>query len=333
MFTDYTKDILRSLLAIVLGITISKYTSYSFSFEIPIIALSTVTTMKVFNFKNFIKQNCWLVIATAFGLLASEIFKEKFILFFIFTFSIFFSCFYYIYLNPKISSNIILGYSFTTIYSTYNNLNIETMVYDVFIVTTLGGILGFFILLFLPNSKEEKIKAIDLDKKTPNINLYLVVLISILVSITWFLYILFDIKDAFFAFATLAIMYGNLDLKKIQAMTPLIIKTHILGCFIAILYSFLVIGLSKSIFFFTLSLSLIFFPMLYLKYYGETNIHKTIGNGLIAATILPVCLYLNPKSDIAGKAGTRALQITFVLLASSILIKFLISLGGNKYEK
>ncbi|MGL4425207.1 MAG: DUF2955 domain-containing protein [Cetobacterium sp.] len=336
MSIDYTRDILKGLLALVLGLMLSKYTNYAFNFEIPIIAFGIVTSNQKFNLKDFIKENWWLIGAAAFGVFISELLREKYALFFIFTFAIFFSSFYYIHKNPKAILNTILGYSFTTVYSTYPSQNMEKMVSDIFIVTVIGCILGVFLSTIfgdnnsiskaIPLNKSSK-KVNDTEKQIDTINVFL---ITTIVFITWVFYILFDIKDTFFAFATLALMYGNLDIKKIHKLTPFIISMHVTGCAIAIFYSYLVIGLSISVTLFGLSLALIFFPMLYFKYYGKNETTKAFAGGLIGATILPICLYLNPFSDMTSKASARALQITIMLIISLIFTKVLIVLEKNE---
>ncbi|MBC2855439.1 hypothetical protein H3N56_02885 [Cetobacterium sp. 2A] len=332
MCIDYTKDILRDLLAIVLGLMLSKYTTYSFNFEIPIIALSVVTTMPKFCIKRFIKDNWWLAAAAALGFFVAQIFKENFLLFYIFTFGIFFSCFYFIDKSPKGAPNIILGYSFTTIYTTYQKLNMEIMVYDVFIVTILGGLLGFLILTLLPKNKIENIQENNISKEATHKNLGNIVLVTTIVFITWIFYVIFDIKDTFFAYATLAGIYGSINIERIHKLTPMNIVIHTSGCLLATLYSFLVIGVSKFFPILALSLSLLFFPMLYSKYYSDSKIKKSIASGLIGATIMPLALYLTPFGDITSKAGARALQITTMLLISLIITRLLIILGGDTIE-
>ncbi|MBC2852065.1 DUF2955 domain-containing protein [Cetobacterium sp. 8H] len=332
MFIDHTKDIIRSLLAIVLGLMFSKYITYSFNFEIPIIALNIVTTMPKFNIKIFIKNNCWLVFATALGVLVDHVFQEKFLLFYIFTFGVFFSCLYLMDKNPKASSNIVLGYSFTTIYATYYKLNMEIMVYDIFIVTVLGGILGCLILILFPKEQKEQSIQNNKSKEITHKNIGNIFLVTSIVFITWVLYIIFDIKDTFFAYATLAGIYGNINIDKIHELTPLNIGVHIAGCFLATVYSFFIIGISKFFLLFALSLSILFFPMIYFKYYGDSQVKKTIASGLIVATIMPLALYLTPFGDIASKAGARALQITTMLFVSLIITRLLIILGGEKIE-
>ncbi|MGL5377074.1 MAG: DUF2955 domain-containing protein [Cetobacterium sp.] len=335
MSIDYTRDIVKGLLALVLGLMLSKYTNYAFNFEIPIIAFGIVTSSKKFSLKEFIKENWWLIASAGFGVLVSELFHEKYSLFFIFTFGVFFSCFYYVHKNPKAILNSILGYSFTTVYSTYPSQNMEQMVSDIFVVTIIGGILGVFLsTLFRDDNSTSNAIPLNIDTKkvnnTKNTNTSNVLLITTIVFITWVFYIFFDIKETFFAFATLALMYGNLDIKKIHKLTPFIISMHVTGCAIAIFYSYLVIGLSTSITLFGLSLSLIFFPMLYYKYYGKTERTRAFASGLIGATILPICLYLNPFSDITSKASARAIQITVMLIISLIFTKVLIVLEKNE---
>ncbi|MGL5780529.1 hypothetical protein [Cetobacterium sp.] len=329
MYTNYNKEIIRDLLAIVFGLMLSKYTTYSFNFEIPIIALATVVSMNKFSIKTFIKDNWWLFASAALGVVIARIFEEKFALFYIFTFGVFFTCFYHMDKNPKAISNIILGYSFTSVYSTYKRINMEVMVYDIFIVTVLGGILGFLILLLLPKTEiiEKKIENTTL-KKNPK-NLKAILIVTIVVFIAWMSYIVFDIKDTFFAYAALAGIYGNINIEKIHKLTPLNIGVHLLGCLLATIYSFIIIGLDKFFLLFGLSLAILFFPMLYYKYYGSSDITKSISGGLIGATIMPLSLYLTPFGDITSKAGARALQITTMLMISLVITRILIFLQGE----
>ncbi|MGL5088696.1 MAG: hypothetical protein ACRC6Z_04490 [Cetobacterium sp.] len=332
---NHNKDIIKSFLAIVLGVAIAKYTTYSFSFEIPIIAFSVVSMTSKFNLKEFIKNNSWLPISAALGVLAGELLKEKYFLFAIFSFGIFFTCFYFVKKNPKAILNSVLGYSFTSVYSTYANQNMEKLVYDIVIVSILGGILGFIILSIFRNREEIVKKEVLPDYKIvkEDINIKKIILITTIVFITWLLYVIFNIKETFFAFATLAVMYGNLDLKKIHKLTPIVISIHLTGCLIAIIYSFFINGLGGSMILFLLSLSIIFFPMLYFKYYGNSEIIKSFFNSLISATILPICLYLTPAGDITSKASARALQISIFLAISFAMTKILIMLGDEKNER
>lgn len=329
MYTNYNKELMRNLLAIVLGLMFSKYTTYSFNFEIPIIALTTVASMDKFSIKIFIKDNWWLFASAALGVVVARIFNQKFALFYIFTFGVFFTCFYYMDKNPKAIPNIILGYSFTTVYATYTKINMEVMVYDVFIVTVLGGTLGFLILTLLPKIeiKEKKIEKTSPKKSAKNIKTILIV--TVVVFIAWISYILFDIKDTFFAYAALAGIYGNINIEKIHKLTPINIGVHLTGCLLATIYSFMIIGLDKFFLLFGLSLAILFFPMLYYKYYGKSDIIKSISSGLIGATIMPLALYLTPFGDITSKAGARALQITTMLMISLVITRILIFLQGE----
>jgi len=330
MSINYNKDIVRGLFAIVLGVMLSKYTSYSFNFQIPIIALATVTNMNRFSIKIFIKENCWVFISAAIGLIVSEIFYQKFALFYILTFGIFFTCFYFIDKNLRAAPSIILGYSFTTIYGTYNKLNMEVMVYDVFIVTVLGGLLGFLLLLLIPKEQKEESKNQNMVlEKSPN-KIKNILIVTTIVFLIWMFYTIYDIKDTFFAYAALAGIYGNIDVKKIYRLTPLNIGINLTGCFLATIYSFLVIGLDKFFLLFGLSLGILFFPMLYFKYYGDTVIIKSISNGLLRATIIPLVLYLTPFGDITSRAGARALQIAIMLMSSLVVTRILIFLEGEE---
>lgn len=329
MYINHNKELMRNLLAIVLGLMFSKYTTYSFNFEIPIIALTTVGTMNKFSIKIFIKDNWWLFASAALGVVVARIFNQKFSLFYIFTFGIFFTCFYYIDKNPKAIPNIILGYSFTTVYATYTKINMEVMVYDVFIVTVLGGVLVFFILTLLPKVeiKEKKIEEMSPKKITKDIKTILIV--TVIIFIAWISYIIFDIKDTFFAYAALAGIYGNINIEKIHKLTPVNIGVHLIGCLLATVYSFIIVGLDKFFLLFGLSLAILFFPMLYYKFYGDSDIIKSVSNGLIGATIMPLSLYLTPFGDITSKAGARALQITIMLMISLIITRILIFLQGE----
>ncbi|MGL5052344.1 MAG: hypothetical protein ACRC5W_01970 [Cetobacterium sp.] len=332
---NHNKNIIKSFLAIVLGVALAKYTTYSFSFEIPIIALSVVSTTSKFNLKEFVKSNSWLPLSAALGVLAGELFKEKYFLFAIFSFGIFFTCFYFVKKNPKAILNSILGYSFTSVYSTYANQNMEKLVYDIVIVSILGGILGFIILTFFRNDEKIIKKEILSNHKNikEDVHIKKIILLTTIIFLTWLLYIIFNIKETFFAFATLAVMYGNLDFKKIHQLTPLVISIHLTGCSIAIIYSFFINGFSSSMILFLLSLSIIFFPILYFKYYGNSEIIKSFFNSLISATILPICLYLTPTGDITSKASARALQISIFLAISFVMTKILIMLGDKKNER
>ncbi|MGL5796834.1 MAG: DUF2955 domain-containing protein, partial [Cetobacterium sp.] len=195
MYIDYTRDIVKGLLALVLGLMLSKYTNYAFNFEIPIIALGIVTNSKKFSLKDFVKENWWLIASAAFGVLISEIFHEKYSLFFIFTFGVFFCCFYYIHKNPKAILNSILGYSFTTVYSTYPSQNMEKMVADIFIVTVIGGLLGVFLSILFRDDNSTS-KAIPLNKTSKKVENRLkvstnnILLITSVVFVTWVFYIL-----------------------------------------------------------------------------------------------------------------------------------------------
>ncbi|MGL6066815.1 MAG: hypothetical protein ACRC0R_07025 [Cetobacterium sp.] len=331
MSINHNKSLLKNYFAIVLGTVLAKYITYSFSFEIPIIALSIVDTKSRFTVTKFLKENSWLPASAALGVLVGEFFKEKYFLFAVFSFGIFFTCFYHVKQNPKAILNSILGYSFTSVYSTYANQNLERLVYDIVIVTILGGVLGIVILFVFKNKNRDILKEKFSEHKIApeNVSVKKVFLLSSIIFLTWLLYIIFNIKDTFFAFATLALMYGNLDIKKIHKLTPLIIFIHISGCLIAIFYSFFVNGLSNSIVLFSLSLSIIFFPMVYFKYYGSSALIKSFSNSLIPATILPICLYLNPAGDITQKAGARALQITVFLLVSFVMTKILLTLDSE----
>lgn len=326
MSISYNKNILKDLFAIVLGLMLSKYTTYSFNFEIPIIALATVSTMNRFSIKTFIKNNLWLVLSAGWGVVVAQIFDHNFFLFYIFTFGIFFTCFYFRDKNPKAASNIILGYSFTTVYSTYSKINMVVMVYDVFIVTVLGGVLGFLILLLFPKTEIEENKTENIPSESSPKNIKNILVVTVIVFIAWISYTIFDIKDTFFAYAALAGIYGNINIEKIHKLTPINIGVHLTGCFIATLYSFVTVGLDKFFLLFGLSLAILFFPMLYYKYYGDSGVIKSIASGLIGATIMPLALYLTPFGDITSKAGARALQITVMLTISLIITRILIFL-------
>lgn len=329
MCINYNNDIIRSLFAIVLGLMLSKYTTYSFNFEIPIIALATITSMDYFSIKIFIKDNWWLVASTALGVIVTQIFNQRFLLFYIFTFGIFFTCFYYMNEYPKGAPNVILGYSFTTVYTTYKKINMSIMVYDIFIVTVLGGILGFLILLIYPKERLKKTEINSPSLKVKSKNIKTILIVTTIIFIAWMTYIIFDIKDTFFAYAALAGIYGNINIDKIHKLTPINIGIHLFGCLFATIYSFFIIGLNRFFLLFALSLSVLFFPMIYFKYYGKSNIIKSISNGLIGATIMPLALYLTPYGDITSKTGARVLQITTMLIISLIITRILIFLQGE----
>ncbi|MGL5189432.1 MAG: DUF2955 domain-containing protein [Cetobacterium sp.] len=329
---DYSKDILRTIFAITIGLLISKYTNLSFNFQIPVVAFGVVTSMTYFSLKIFLKNYLWTGIFATIGLSVSEIFRDKFLLFSLATFIFFFTCFFLSSRYQNAVRSGILGYSFTTIYSTYSDKIVENMVTDIFTVTFIGGMIGCLLLYIFPKKKEEyKISAI-----TSNENIhpsFLTALkITIIVFTIWILYMIFDIRDTFFAYATLAGIYTNLNLDKIHKLSFLNIFIHVLGCTIAIIFSFLINGIGNNPIIFSLGIMLFFYPLIYLGYYGDTPYKRGFYFGVVRATILPICLYLSPYGDIVTKASSRAIQITIMLLFSMLLTRLILFIEGDSNE-
>lgn len=328
---NFIPDIFRSLLAITVGILLSKYTNFSFNFQIPIIAFGIVTTMKKFSIKTFLKNYWWISFFAAIGLLFTEIFRENLPAFAIFTFAIFFSCFFFSYKHPTGIRSGILGYSFTSIYATYNDKIVENMVTDIIWVTILGGLIGWALLIIFPtgkeNPEEKKLQREDIHK-----NIFHILKITTIVYSLWLAYMFFDIRDTFFAYATLAGIYTNLNLEKIHKLSFLNIIIHSLGCFLAIIFSFFINGISNNPIIFAFSLIIFIYPLIFLGYYGKTSFQRIFFFGIIRAIILPICLYLTPYGDIVTKASTRALQITIILIFSMFLTKFLLFIQGGYNE-
>lgn len=328
---NFIPDIFRSLLAITIGILLSKYTNFSFNFQIPIIAFGVVTTMKKFSIKIFFSNYWWISFFAALGLLFTEIFRENILAFAVVTFAVFFSCFFFSYKHPNGIRSSILGYSFTTIYATYSDKVVENMVVDIVLVTVLGGIIGWILLLIFPTKEQnlgvKKSQREDIDK-----DIFHIFKITIIVFALWLAYMFFDIRDTFFAYATLAGIYTNLNLEKIHKLSFLNITIHSLGCFLAIIFSFFINGISNNPFIFAFALMVFIYPMVYIGYYGKTPFQKIFFFGLIRAIILPICIYLTPYGDIVTKASTRALQITIILIFSMFLTRFLLFIEGGTNE-
>ncbi|WP_432204875.1 hypothetical protein ACQ9ZF_01450 [Cetobacterium somerae] len=328
---NYIPHILRSLFAVTFGILLSKYTNLSFNFQIPIIAFSVVTGMNKFCIKTFFKEYWWVSFFAAIGLLFTEIFRENLAAFSIITFGVFFSCFYFSYKHPNGIRSSILGYSFTSIYATYNDKIVENMVVDIIIVTILGGLIGAIILFLIPtglnNNPPKKFKRENIHK-----NISHIFKISLIVFSLWFSYMFFNIRDTFFAYATLAGIYTNLELDKIHKLSFLNILIHTLGCSLAIIFSFLINGISDNPIIFAFGLMIFIYPLIYKGYYGKSVSEKAFYFGIVRACILPICLYLTPFGDIVAKASTRALQITIILIFSMFLTRFFMFINGGTNE-
>ncbi|WP_297431977.1 hypothetical protein [uncultured Cetobacterium sp.] len=329
--SNFIPDILRSLLAITIGILLSKYTDLSFNFQIPIIAFGVVTTMKTFSIKLFFYNYWWIPFFAGVGLLFTEIFRENLLAFASITFIIFFSCFFFSYKHPNGIRSSILGYSFTSIYATYNDKIVENMVTDIVLVTILGGLIGWGLLLIFPTGKTnlemKKSNREDIHK-----NIIHILIITIIVFSLWLGYMFFDIRDTFFAYATLAGIYTNLNLEKIHKLSFLNIFIHSLGCFFAIIFSFFINGIGNNPIIFAFALMIFIYPMVFMGYYGKSQLQKNFFLGMIRAIILPICLYLTPYGDIITKASTRALQITIFLIFSMFLTRFLLFIEGGTNE-
>nr|WP_307776124.1 hypothetical protein [uncultured Cetobacterium sp.] len=327
---DYTKDIFRCLLGLVAGFIICKYTTLYFGFLAPAVIFGTVFSMKDFSLKKFLKSNFWIVVFSWMGLFIGEIFFENRLGLCIITFGFFFSAFFFIHKNQSGIRMGILGYTYTTINSTYL-LNVEPMVKDIAIIIVISGFISWILFIIFPNTLEipisKKIEREEIHKDVKN-----TLKITIIIFLGWLLYMLFDIKDTFFAYATLCSIYGNLDMEEIYRVSLPNILINILGCTLAIIFSFMINGISSSLIVFSLGLMLLFYPMFYVVYYGSLNLKKTFL-GLIKGTIFPIGLYLTPYGDITSKAFARALQISIMLLVSMVIIRILLFIEGDKNEE
>lgn len=330
---DYSKDILRTLFAITIGLLVSKYTNLSFNFQIPVVAFGIVTGMTSFSLKLFLKNYLWTGVFATIGLFISELFKDKFLLFSLLTFLFFFICFFLSNRYQNAVRSGILGYTFITIYSTYSDKIVENMVIDVFTVTFIGGIIGCLLLYIFPKEKKEIKKSKMSADKNSHPKFFEAFKITIIIFIIWILYMIFDIRDTFFAYATLAGIYTNLNLDKIHKLSFMNIFIHVLGCTISIIFSFLINGIGNNPLIFSFGIMLFFYPLIYLGHYSDTPSKRGFYFGIVRATILPICLYLTPYGDIITRASSRAIQITVMLLFSMFLTRFILFIEGDSNEQ
>ena len=328
---DKTIDIIRVLLGVVTGFIFCKYTKIFFNFLTPMITFSTLFYMNKFSIKLFIKKNWWIFGFSCIGLILSEILVGKPLIFAIITFGIFFSCFFFIHKNITGVNSGVLGYTFTTIYFTYASTPIESMVKDMAISIFISGCIAWILFFIFPTGKAN-LDITKQEREDVHRDVFNTIKITTIIFIVWLFYMFYDIKDTFFAYATLCGLYGNLSFNKIYVLTLPNILINISGCILAIILSFFINGISTNPIIFSLSLMIIFFPMLYFGYYEKTPKIKILSLSLIRATIFPIGLYLTPYGDIVSKAFARALQITTMLIISMILIKLLMIIKGEENE-
>lgn len=322
------RNILRVTLAISIGLLCAKYLNLAFNFQIPITAMVLVTTLKKFSLKRFFKTQIWVYLFAILGLYFSEIFRYNQGAFAVITFSIIFTGFYFSHNYASAVRSGILGYSFATIYGSYSDKSVESMVKDLSLDIIIGGLIGFILLTLIPtkenNQPVPKLKREDIHK-----NIKHTFILSFIVFSIWISYMFFDIRDTFFAYATLTGIYGNIYLDKIHKLSIMNIGCHILGCFLSIIFSFIMDGMSLFPPLFLLSLLVLFYPIIYLAYYSATKEKRIFYMTLIGAIVLPLSLYLTPESDIVQKASTRALQISVMLILSLFVSRLLILFQGD----
>lgn len=325
---DYTKDIFRCLFGVVIGFIICKYTTLSFGFLTPVIIFGTVFSMKKFSLKKFITNNIWIVAFSWIGLFLSEIlFENKLALCFV-TFGLFFSAFFFIHKNPAGIKMGLLGYTCASIYYTYSYIKIESMVKDLVFLVIIGGFVSWVLFIIFPNTLNFPSGA-KIERKEIHKNINNTLKITTIIFLVWLIYMVYDIRDTFFAYATLCGIYGNLNMEDIYSLSIPNIMINILGCILAIIFSFIVNGISSSFLVFVLGLMILFYPMFHVVYYGSLKI-KNFALGLIRGTIFPIGLYLTPYGDITSKASARALQISIMLLISMFIIRILLYIEGDK---
>lgn len=331
---DRTGDILRITLGVSIGLMLSKYLTLSFNFQIPTVAMMVVLGMDKFNLKVFIKSNSWIIGAATLGLFITEIFRNNHLVLSVFTFGFIFSVFFFNHKNPSGMRSAVLGYSFTTIFATYSDKNVESMVTDIYLVTIIGGLLGWGLLLLFPKKPHEMvgIKKVKKEREEIHKNIGNTLLISIMLFLIWMSFMIFDIRGAFFAYATLAGIYGNLSLETIHKLSPLNIGIHVTGCTLAIIFSFFMDGRGITPPIFLLGLMCLFYPLGYMGFYGNTPKKRAFSMGLIRAIILPIALYLTPNGDIVQQASTRAIQITVMVIGSMVITNLLLKIEEGKKD-
>ncbi|WP_426710463.1 DUF2955 domain-containing protein [Cetobacterium sp. SF1] len=325
---DKTWDILRVTIGVSIGLMISKYTTMAFNFQVPTMAASLVLGTDKVTVKKVIKSYWWLVGFAALGLLCGEVFRNNKPAMAVVTFGFIFTAFFFTHINPNGIRSAVLGYSFTTVYATYTDKNVETMVGDLVIVVIIGGLLGWAMLTIFPKKIENKKIPVGVKPQREHIhkNITNTLLVSIIIFLIWGSFMIFNIRGAFFAYATLAGIYGNLSLEKIHKLSPLNIAIHVCGCFIAIVFSFLMDGRSLAPAVFFMGLMLLFYPIVYMGVYGDSPKKRAFFMGLVRAIILPIALYMTPDGDIVQQASARAIQISLMVMGSMVITRILLKL-------
>ncbi|MGL5124206.1 MAG: hypothetical protein ACRC6K_08680 [Fusobacteriaceae bacterium] len=323
------RNIIRVTLAISTGLLCAKYSNLAFNFQIPITAMVLVTSLKQFSLKLFFKTQIWIYLFASLGLFFSEIFRYNQGAFAIATFTIIFTGFYFSHNYASTVRSGILGYSFASIYASYSDKNVESMVRDLSLDLIIGGLIGFILLTLIP-TKEKNHPVPKINRENIHKNIKHIFILSFIVFSIWISYMFLDIRDTFFAYATLTGIYGNIHLDKIHKLSIMNILCHILGCFLAIIFSFIMDGMSLFPPLFFLSLLVLFYPIIYLAYYSEKKEKRAFYLTLIGAIVLPLSLYLTPESDIVEKASARALQISLMLIVSLFITKLLILFQGDE---
>lgn len=328
---DYIKDIIRCVFGIIMGFIVCKYTQLSFGFLTPVLIFGTVFTNYKFSLKVYIKNNWWIFGFGVFGLFISEIFSNNILALSIVTYAFFFTSLFFIHKNQSGVRMGILGYTCLTIYYTYSSLPVENMIKDLFFVIVLGGVISFILLTIFPNSRPSN-TSLKKEREDIHKNIENTLLVTTIVFLVWILYMIFNIRETFFAYATLCGVYGSLDLEIINKESFPSIYANILGCSVAILFSFILNGIGRNFFIFTLGLMVLFFPMLYNVYYSSNIKVIKFFVALIKGTIFPIGLYLTGSGDIFSKAFARGVQITVMLVVSILLIKVILYAKGESYE-
>lgn len=319
------KDTIRATLAVTIGLLFSKYLNISFNFLIPGSAFTAVYTMTNFTVKKFLRANMFIVLFAYGGLFLAECLKGKNISFFILTFIIFFTSLFFVYKDPAGIRSGMLGYTFTTIYFTYKNKIVENMIRDLLVAVLFAGIISAVLLVFIPKNEEEKIapkpKRQEIHKNVKN-----TFGITLVLSIIWLMYMFFDIRDTFFAYATLWGIYANLDVEKIHTVTYPTILVNVIGCFLSIVFSFFINGISNNPIIFFCGLVLLFYPIIYRMYFKNKVILASVVRGII----FPIALYLTPQGDTLFKSSKRGFQISVFLIVSMILTKIYLVLSEDE---
>lgn len=299
---------LRSLFGITIGIILSKYLNLTFNFLIPTIIFTSVFSNKKLTLKKFLLGNVPLILTAFIGLFLSKLLFNFRLLFF-------FTSFFIIYLFVSLAydyreyvNSALLGFTYSTVYFNYSNININKII-DLIIVTTVSGIISYLLIFFI------KVKSID--SKPSNLSLEKnnshIFLSTSFIYLGWILFMILDLKKSFFAYAALCNAFTLIDPYNISKSIKPSIECNVIGCALASLFSFFTSSFRNNIFLFSLSIILIFYPILYNIYFNSNKNSSIFSTGLIYATLFPIGLYLTPVGDIFFSSFSRAFNIFLFL--------------------